>query len=48
MSSIDKDPKSKVSKPSDKKFLLGFKDGLVPAENWLIARIVGKKIRGGK
>jgi hypothetical protein len=27
MSSIDKDPKSKVSKPSGKKFRLGFKDG---------------------
>jgi hypothetical protein len=26
MSSIDKDDKSKVSKPSDKKFFLGFSD----------------------
>jgi hypothetical protein len=48
MSGIDKDKKSKVSKPSDTKFLLGFKDGFIPAESWLIARIVGKKIRRGK
>ena len=27
MSGIDKDPKSKVSKPSGKKFVVGFKDG---------------------
>lgn len=29
MSGIDKDPKSKVSKPSGKKFFLGFKDGFL-------------------
>jgi hypothetical protein len=29
MSAIDKDPKSKVSKPSGKKFRLGFKDGFL-------------------
>lgn len=29
MSAIDKDAKSKVSKPTDKKFLLGFKDGFL-------------------
>jgi len=48
MSSIDKDDKSKVSKPSDKKFYLGFKDGFLPAETWFIARLAGRKIRRGK
>jgi len=32
MSSIDKDKKAKVSAPSDKKFLLGFKDGILPLD----------------
>jgi hypothetical protein len=48
MSSIDKDPKSKVSKPSDKKFFLGFLDGFPDDKKLLIALILNKSMRRKK
>jgi hypothetical protein len=48
MSGIDKDPKSKESKPSDKKFFLGFSDGFLPKEKWMVAALVSSLIRRKK
>jgi len=48
MSTFDKDSKSKVSKPSDKKFLSGFLDGFSDREKFMAALILSKKIRRGK
>jgi len=49
MSSIDKDDKSKVSKPSDKKFLLGFSDSsALPREKWMLAAFLSAAIRRKK
>jgi hypothetical protein len=42
MSNIDKDKKAKVSAPSDKKFVLGFKDGSLSLD--VAAVILMKKI----
>lgn len=48
MSSIDKDDKSKVSKPSDKKFFLGFSDGFVGGNIPMIIALVNNTIRRKK
>jgi len=45
MSSIDKDPKSKISKSSDKKFFLGFSDGFPVSKLPMIAALVSQVIR---
>jgi hypothetical protein len=48
MSSIDKDDKSKVSKPLDKKFFLGFLDGFPDNEKLLISLILKRSIQRKK
>ena len=48
MSGIDKDPKSKVSQPSEKKFVLGFSDGFVGGNIPMIIALVNSTIRRKK
>ena len=48
MSGIDKDKKSEVSKPTDKKFFLGFLDGFPDNEKLLLSLILKKSIRRGR
>jgi len=48
MSSIDKDPKSKVSKPTDKKFFLGISDGFLGGNLPMIVALVNSTIRRNK
>jgi hypothetical protein len=45
MSTIDKDKKTKLSAPSDKKFILGFKDGFANDKNGM-SFVVALKILG--
>ena len=48
MSGIDKDPKSKVTKPTDKKFFLGFSDGFLPRDKSMLVVLAASIIRRGK
>jgi hypothetical protein len=49
MSNIDKDSKSKVAKPTDRKFLLGLLDGYLPHnKSMLVGLAVSSILRRGK
>jgi len=48
MSSIDKDTRRKVVKPTDKKFFLGFSDGFLPRDKNMLIALAASLVRRGK
>jgi len=48
MSTIDKDLKTKVTKPSGKKFFLGFSDAFFPHDKAVLVALAASLLRRGK